>query len=191
MLSTEKKREWAFVLLVGMVGLFLLTKTVRFSLDEGPIRLTIIQNKGALNSIDTPRDVLSKKMFMLRELDFPQTRMLQNTQYGKLGYTQNFFLDAEVDMQVKRAGDYRFTVRSDDGFRLLIDAKNICQHPGDRPMLSTECSVTLAAGDHRLSLSYFQGGGPMGLQVSYQMAGENTSRFVGVDSDNLVFKKSQ
>ena len=190
-MTEAKKREWAFLLFVAFLGIFLLVKTVRLSFDEGQIRLTISQQNGAIASIETARNVSSKKVLMLQTIDFPETRILQNKQYGKLGYSQNFFLDAEVDMVVKSAGKYRFTVRSDDGFRLLIDAKSVCQHPGDRPMQGTECVVPLSNGNHRFSLSYFQGGGPMGLQVTYQKIGEKASYFVGENSDDLRFKASQ
>lgn len=189
-MTPERRKVWAFLALTGLIALFLAFKTVRVGFDEGVVRLTLLQQKGAIASLDTPRDAASTKSLMLRKIDFPEGRILRNGQYGKMGYSQNFFMDARVEMVVKKAGNYRFDVRSDDGFRLLVDAKTVCQHPGDRPMQNTVCLLPLTRGRHHLALSYFQGAGPMGLQVTYRKAGENTGRYVGENSDDLLFEKS-
>lgn len=188
-MNTETKKEWAFVLLVIGVGVLLLFKTVRFSFDEGEIALTITSQNGAILNIDTPRKPKATHSMQLRRIDFAEGRMLENDQYGKMGYATNFFLDASVTMNVLKAGTYRFTVRSDDGFRLLIDAQTVCEHPGDRPFRVSSCQEYLTKGKHGFVLHYFQGGGPMGLQVRYGPEGKTPRYFIGEDSDLMTFEK--
>ena len=190
-MSVDRKKEWAFVLFVIAIGLLLLFKTVRFSFDEGEIALTITPQNGGITNIDTPRKPKETHVMYLRRIDFAEGRMLENDQYGKMGYASNFFLDARVEMNVRVAGVYRFTVRSDDGFRLLIDGRTVCEHPGDRPFQATSCQEPLTQGKHLFVLHYFQGGGPMGLQASYAAAGKKTRYFIGEDSDLMTFEKIQ
>lgn len=188
-MTSEKKREWTFMALVILVGVFVLVKTVRLSLEDGDIAMTITQNKEGIQTIDTRRDASVTQTMQLQRIDFPQTRLLENDQYGKLGFSSNFFLDFDVAMQVAKAGTYYFMVSSDDGFRLKIDGKSVCEHPGDRPMQETGCRVVLEQGRHLFALNYFQGGGPMGLQVTYREAGGGKARYVGEDSDAITFEK--
>ena len=191
MTADLRKREWGFLFLVLAIGVFLLLKTVRFSLDDGKIAMTITKNRGGVSTLDIPRKPESVQKLPVREIDFPQGRMLESPQYGKLGYTTNFFLDFRVDAEVKKAGLYRFEIRSDDGFRLKIDGRTVCQHPGNRPMSVTACDVRLRPGRIRLDLSYFQGGGPLGLEARVRAPGGKKSFFIGEDTDHIVYRKSQ
>lgn len=186
-MDASKNKERGLLIIVVFIGLFIITKTVRFSLSDGEIALTITKQNGGIQTIDTRRNPANTHKMYVKKLEFPQGRMLKHAQYGKIGFSNNFFIDAEVLMHVKKASDVNFYVRSDDGFRLKIDNKIACQHPGDRPMRTTTCKMHLSPGIHPLSLSYFQGGGPMGLETKYQRAG-GKSYVIGEDSDEIVFK---
>jgi len=177
--------------MVILIGLFMLSKSVRFSWNDGVIAVAITTQKGPVPTLDTERHPMETVRMMMQRIDFKEARMLENSQYGALGYTTNFFIDAAVQMHVKRAGKYRFAVQSDDGFRLKIDGKSVCEHPGDRPFSTTECLVGLPAGTHRFDLSYFQGGGPMGLRASYGLAAEKKRYIVGEDTPLITFGKLQ
>lgn len=190
-MNTETRKEQLFLLFVIGVGLLLLFKTVRFSFDEGEIALKITLQNGAVQNIDTPRTPKETRDMYVREIDFAEGRILENDQYGKIGYSTNFFLDASVGMNVLTEGTYRFAVRSDDGFRLLIDGRKVCEHPGDRPYRTTSCQWQLEKGTHLFVLHYFQGGGPMGLRVSYGLEGKKPRYFIGEDSDLMTFEKIQ
>lgn len=189
MVSHERRSEWAFVILVVLIGVAILAKTVRFSWHDGNVQVTIVKQKGGISHLDALRKVVSTKTMPMKQIDFAQGRMLQNAQYGKLGYTTNFFLDIKTAMHVKKPGIYRFDVTSDDGFRLRIDGKTVCEHQGDRPYATTRCTTSLSKGGHRYELSYFQGGGPMGLKATYGETSGKRRYVVGEDSSMITFEK--
>jgi len=92
-------------------------------------------------------------------------------------------------MTVSKKGLYHFLIASDDGFRLFIDGKPLCEFLGDRPLAKNECTVWLEKGDHVFFLSYFQGYGRLGVQAYYRPTSSNTYNFIGVSSPSLSFKK--
>lgn len=188
-MPNERKREWALTAIVAGIALFLMFKTIHLSLGGGAVGVTISQNDGGLSTLDSPKKIVSTQHIDVDRLDFPEGSMLEHAQYGKLGYTQDFFIDAETVMQVTQADTYRFEIRSDDGFSLTIDGRKVCEFRGNRPMRSTTCNYRLGKGRHLLKLSYFQGGGPMGLEAHYRRA-KGTNRFVGDDSDGVIFEKA-
>jgi len=114
----EQKKEWIFLGIVIMVGVFILTKTIRFQGGDGNIKVVVTQQKGSISNLDTPRKVSSKKTFRVTTVNFPQTRMLKHKDLGETGYSSNFFIDAFGVMEVKSEGAYEFIISSDDGFRL-------------------------------------------------------------------------
>ncbi len=187
----ERKKEWIFLGIVIMVGVFILTKTIRFQGGEGNIKVIVSQQKGSISHIDTPRNISSKKIFHVSTIDFPETSMLKHKDLGETGYSSNFFIDAFSVMEVKSEGAYLFMVGSDDGFRLKIDNKVMCEHPGNRPMGTNRCKVHLSKKDHTFELAYWQGGGPLGLSVKYGKLGASQLYYVGEDSDEIIFKESK
>ena len=185
----EEKKEWIFLGIVMFIGLLILINTVHFEGGSGHIKITVTQQKGAISDIDTPRKVSSKKTFHVRNINFPQKRMLEHKDLGQMGYSTNFFIDATTKMSVASEGNYHFHVRSDDGFRLKIDGKMICEYRGHRPMTTNSCKVHLSKKEHKFSLAYWQGGGPLGLNVKYQKVGMSKKYFVGDDSKDITFKE--
>lgn len=190
-MGDSRKKEVYFLLFVLLVGIFLLVKTVRFSWNDGAVTMKITQNRGAIATLDTPRKPLSTQKMNVKKIYFPQGRMLETPQYGKLGFSNNFFLDFRTYAQIKKKGIYLFDIRSDDGFRLKINGKTICAHPSNRPMRSTVCKVKLEPGRVGIALSYFQGGGPLGLEARVQGPGDKRSRFIGENTGNIVYEKSE
>jgi len=188
---TEQKQVLAFVLLVSALTVFILAKSIRFSWDEGAIAVTITGQNGKIETLDTPRKPSRTIEILTKHLAFAQGSLLENRQYGSLGFTDNFFIDADTRMHVKKLGRYRFSVWSDDGFRLEIDGRTLCEHPLDRPYAKTECTIRLLPGEHRLALSYFQGGGPMGLKVEYGPAAERRRYLLGENTSLITFEKRE
>ncbi len=188
-MSRERSTEWIFVGIVIVIGAAILVKTVRFNRYDGNVNVTIVKQKGGIPHLDTVRRAASVKTIPVRTVNFKPGRMLENDQYGKLGYSTNFFLDVNSDFRVEKAARYRFNVWSDDGFRLKIDGKTVCEHPGDRPYSRTGCTVALSKGKHRFALNYFQGGGPMGLKVTYADMSGKHAHLVGENSDLMTFEK--
>jgi hypothetical protein len=58
---------------------------------------------------------------------------------------------------VPRAGPYRFRIYSDDGSRMRIDGHVVVDNDGIHPPRTQSGDINLAAGEHALTLEYFQG----------------------------------
>ncbi len=181
-------KEHRLLYIVLLIGAFIFFKTVHLP-RSGVIAVTIIEQKGALAQLDTPRVPGTTSTIEVDTIDFAQGSQLEHKSLGRLGFQNNFFMDALTLMQVEQAGEYLFFVTSDDGFRLKIDGKTVCEFPKDRAFLSTTCRSPITKGSHRLELSYFQGGGPMGLKAMYQYAKETKKHLIGDDSNNVTFEK--
>ncbi len=176
-----------FLYIVASVAIFVLYKTVSFPYN-GIIKVNISKQKGSIATLDTPRKIANSQQISVDRLFFPQSRMLSHKRLGNLGFSQNFFIDAVVDMDVLEAGEYQLSVFSDDGFRIKVDEKTVCEHPQNRPYQKTQCTLHLTKAKHHFELSYFQGGGPLGLHVRYGRKGEKLYD-IGKDSKYVLFKE--
>ena len=74
-------------------------------------------------------------------------------------------------LTVPADGDYRFYTTSDDGTRLLIDEKIVVENNGIHPAQERSAPVKLSAGDHTMTVLYFDGGGQTALKVEWQPPG--------------------
>ncbi len=191
MFSGIKKSELVFLIIVISVAVAVLGKSINFSLYSGNIKMTITQNSVGIETLDSPRKAITTKNLELQTISFLESRMLENSQYGKLGYSSNFFLDLTVDLEIKESAMYDLAVISDDGFRLKIDGNTVCEFPTNRPMQSTKCTAWLESATHTMQLSYFQGGGPLGLQVLIKHPDESSFEPIGEDTDYITYKKSK
>lgn len=54
------------------------------------------------------------------------------------------------------AGAYRFTVTADDGVRLLVDGQERLNEWREQPLTTHTVDVALAAGNHKITLEYFE-----------------------------------
>jgi hexosaminidase len=68
---------------------------------------------------------------------------------------------------------YRFILDSDDGAVLYIDDAAVVDRDGPRSPGESYGSAALAAGLHRVSLRYFQGGGGRALRLRYSLDGQD------------------
>lgn len=59
--------------------------------------------------------------------------------------------------RVAEAGKYSFRLSSDDGAKLVIDGKVVVDNDEQHPPRSRSGEVELSAGDHAMTLEYFQG----------------------------------
>lgn len=82
--------------------------------------------------------------------------------------TDNFALRFDATFALDRAGEYTFTLASDDGSRLEIDGGQIVNNDGVHPKLEARGRARLGAGDHRVVVAYFEGGGEEELDVEIE-----------------------
>ena len=82
-----------------------------------------------------------------------------------IGFRFTGFLNVPAD------GSYTFYCASDDGTRLYIGGKLVVENDGVHSTTEKSGTVRLPAGDHPLTLAYFNGGGELTLKVSYDGPG--------------------
>lgn len=68
-----------------------------------------------------------------------------------------FALHTTTNIVVPMDGSYSFKLNSDDGAKLYIDGKLVIDNDGQHAPTAKEATVTLTAGQHALSIDYFQG----------------------------------
>lgn len=68
-------------------------------------------------------------------------------------------------------GDYKFYTTSDDGTRLLIDEKIVVENNGIHPAQERSAPVKLSAGDHTITVLYFDGGGQTEMKIEWKPPG--------------------
>ncbi len=82
-----------------------------------------------------------------------------------------FALRFTGNVSVPKSGNYAFSIASDDGSRIYLDDQLLINNDGLHGMVEKSQSVQLAAGTHKLVVTYFDNGGGDGLQVTWQGPG--------------------
>ncbi len=79
----------------------------------------------------------------------------------------NFALRFTGYVQIRKAGEYTFHIRSDDGSRILINEQLVADNNGIHPATERSGRITLAAGSHAVVVEYFEQGGEevLGVQI--------------------------
>ena len=168
------------------IAFFIVLKTIHFKKEQN-ISISVLQNSKKIISLDQPKSISFRKNLSVKYLFFPPGKSLYNRSIGYTGFTTNFFIKAEVKGIVKKEGLYHFIIYSDDGFRLSVDKKTVCQYLKDRAYSKTKCSYFLKKGKHLLEIDYFQGYGPLGLKAGYSFD-DKRYYLIGKDSKYIVFK---
>jgi hypothetical protein len=73
--------------------------------------------------------------------------------------TEWFAIDYNGKFWIQNPGRYKFVLTSDDGSKLYIDDQVVIDNDGLHSTLTKDGSVELAAGVHKIRVSYFQGPG--------------------------------
>ena len=150
------------------------------------IKTTIIQSATPLHHLDDPIKIRKKEILWIDKLYFPKGNELRHPTYGYLGYRQNFLILFDSDFVLEKDKRVKFTIYSDDGFRLKIDGKRVMEYTSDRPFRKSEASIILPAGKHHLFIKYFQGYGQLGI-VGYYQVGSAKPHLIGKSSEELRF----
>lgn len=71
----------------------------------------------------------------------------------------------ETSFQAPKDGVYRFVASADDGIAIDVDGIRVLEDDGEHAARETDGDVALAAGVHRVVISYFQGKGGASLAL--------------------------
>jgi len=195
---SEDRADYFFYFLILLIAIYIAIKSIHWPVEKRIDVLLLLQD-GQIENLDTPPKPKTIADFEVDTIHFPEGEVFYHENFGYSDFSQEFFLKAQTRMEVKKAGQYNFSIRSDDGFRLSIDGKKICQHPQGRPMGETLCSAELEKGFHHYEIFYYQGYGYLGLEARYEyqpsMPGQSTivpkhslnMQFIGRNSDEVKF----
>jgi hypothetical protein len=92
---------------------------------------------------------------------------------GVRGRFEWFGVDFQGVVSVGQPGQINFRLTSDDGAKLAIDGVVVLNNDGYHAVRTVEGTVELAAGQHRFSIPYWQGPGPMALVLEEARPGES------------------
>lgn len=90
-----------------------------------------------------------------------------------------FALRFTGSLQVSTSGKYTFYIASDDGSRFYLNDQLLIDNDGLHGMVEKSASVDLAAGYHRIVVTYFDNGGGDGLGVAWSGPGFDKQRIPG------------
>lgn len=184
--TTLFNKNSLFSALLALVVILILVRITPISVDP-VVKLVISKNRVSISNIYQARDIELAREIMIDRLDLIVKNRFSHPKLGNIAnYSEDFFIDVNHPIQVKKADTYRFLMGSDDGFSLRIDGKLICEHLGDRPYTVQPCMVFLSEGEHQVAISYFQGFGNSGFTVEYARGNEKPNWF-GDDSDSVKF----
>lgn len=104
---------------------------------------------------------------------------------GKLALENNFYVEFQGYLNIKKSDNYLFKLTSDDGSRLFIDEKLIVDNDGLHGYDPLEGEIALSAGKHPYKISFFQAGGGKAVSLHYLKHGG--SKFELVDGSMLSY----
>ncbi|WP_392406918.1 Ig-like domain-containing protein [Cardiobacterium hominis] len=82
-------------------------------------------------------------------------------------------------------GNYDFRVYSDDGYRLMIDGKEVSKFNGNRAPASTDSeNVSIDEGFHTVEMIYWEQGSNARLHMQYKEHGSDESHYKTLDMGN-------
>ncbi len=161
--------------------------TPLFRLNKN-IKMQILKQNGNIETLDTPKNIDFENNFYIKTINFSHGMELSHKNFGKLGFSGNFFINFKTTIYVKREGYYVIEIISDDGFRLKLNNEVAGELTSNRPFSSSEIFVHLKKGTYHLELEYFQGYGPCGIIVYYRHSDKTKKYLLGKNSKYLKFK---
>ncbi|MBN8551019.1 MAG: hypothetical protein J0M12_17030 [Deltaproteobacteria bacterium] len=161
------KRYLLLFLCLGLLGI--VARKMYFQEVERNFKVVISKSRIPVQHVDAPRDILYSESLHVDVLRFENSPELTHYTLGALGLRSDYFLDVYGNFEVREPGSYAFGVKSDDGFRLLVDGTVVLDSPNPREFALSYGEVVLAKGKHSLEINYFQGKGSQGLIVGFQL----------------------
>lgn len=171
-----------------ILGVFLALKMAPKIVFGKPVRVILTKNREAISTITNARNADFSLMFRVSSVNFPEGPELVHPDRGPLGFQNDFYLDLDTVMLVKKEGSYVISIASDDGFRLFLNNNLVGEYISNRPFTTNAYTVYMKEGTYPFRLEYYQGFGRLGLAAVYQYLGENRTYLIGRNSPNIRFR---
>lgn len=137
-------------------GKGLVQRRFAFGGPSGAFRAEVCFISSSTKSLRDVRSCAPVVTFYTDELNVPPRSFTAGFP-GVTTRTEWFAIDYRGTFQVRAADYYEFRLISDDGALLFIDGHLIIDNDGQHPPAIKEATIPLAAGPHRLKVSYYQG----------------------------------
>ncbi|HEX5056000.1 MAG TPA: hypothetical protein VFX02_05835 [Gammaproteobacteria bacterium] len=162
-----------FILSYGAVvlvltGVFWTYKALAKVFIDKNIRVTITQNADPVTSLYQPRNPSGSEVLDVDVLEFYLHWPLQHRTLGNLEYYEQFFIDADTEMEVLKEGNYRFSFYTDDGFEVFLDGQRIMGRENVAESMEILPEIFISQGTHKLEVKMFQGYGDSALMGYYR-----------------------
>ncbi len=139
-------------------------------------------------------DQFGGKGTKLGEIELPRATFDINWARGELfdGRADNIRLDATAEVLVRHTPVY-FNVGADDGYRLLVDGKEVVSDWSPHAFRQGEVFMNLPQGLHQLEIQYYEWGGPARLRfvtdpdiLQWEQVGECFGGYFSPPDDAVV-----
>lgn len=145
-------------------------ETVFVEQKESLIQCQIYQGQASLPSV---HQVKGTHLVELESLNFPEVTNDLLPFDAFLGteaesITNNFAMRCSFKFEVTSAGNHIFKLTSDDGSELYINGVRVINNGGSHGMLMKSTTINLPVGIHELRVTFFEGNGPKGLNLTVQ-----------------------
>lgn len=117
----------------------------------------------ALPDFDAVAPAVTK---VVSNVNFPRTSKAWKNFFWK----DNFAVRWTGVVLIREAGDYSFSINSDDGSKLFIDGALVADADGNHEMQEERGTVTLTPGQHDIRVQYYEKDGDAGMVLKYQGA---------------------
>jgi hypothetical protein len=138
-------------------------------------------NVGAGNLVELTSDAsyptIEDDVWMDMTADVSHPALAQNIWYSNdqafideipdFDQADGYFMRWRGTITIPSDGDYGFQTRSDDGSLVIIDNNLIVNNDGWHGMQTQEGYVSLSAGDHSITIPFYEDGGGAGLEVAW------------------------
>ncbi len=124
-------------------------------------------------------------------INFPLAQLLQHQNLKIVPIKENFRAEFTGDVRVLKDTEIEIIVKSDDGFRFIIDKKVIIQDPNLRKFIEVEKKFKLTEGSHKYMIDYFQAKGDAGLIIRYKAKNQKKYSYWGDSSGYLLFNNGK
>jgi hypothetical protein len=95
-----------------------------------------------------------------KKIDFPRSAKMAG-----VTFTNDFYVQWTGKIHIAVADEYTFSLESDDGSELFIYNRKVVNNAGAHSLSEVSGKVELPAGDHPITIKFFQGVGPVGCRL--------------------------
>lgn len=93
-----------------------------------------------------------------------------------------FGLNINFKLNIKKAGEYKFRINSDDGSALYIDGVKLIDNDGRHSPRAKDAKINMTTGAHEMNIRYFQGPRTeIALELMWRAPGDTKDDYIPLE----------